>query len=95
MTLVDLWAPWCGPCRMMGPILDEIAGEYAERGVRVVKVNSDEAGETAHRFDVRSIPTPSVPQKRRDSTDLRRIRVHRCRAHLTEPAVAHNVARPY
>ena len=43
LTIVDFWAPWCGPCRMMGPILDEIAIEQAKRGVRVVKVNSDEA----------------------------------------------------
>ena len=57
MTIVDFWSPWCGPCRMMGPILDEIAIEQAERGVRVVKVNSDVARETAHRFDIRSIPT--------------------------------------
>ncbi len=57
VTIVDFWAPWCGPCRMMGPILDEIAIEHAERGVRVVKVNSDQAPETAQRFDIRSIPT--------------------------------------
>ena len=57
VTIVDFWAPWCGPCRMMEPILDEIAIEQAERGVRVVKVNSDEARDTAHRFDIRSVPT--------------------------------------
>jgi thioredoxin len=57
VTIVDFWAPWCGPCRMMGPILDEIAIEQAKRGVRVVKVNSDQAPETSHRFGIRSIPT--------------------------------------
>ena len=57
VTIVDFWAPWCGPCRMMEPILDEIALEQAERGVRVVKVNSNEARATAHRFDIRSVPT--------------------------------------
>ena len=57
VTIVDFWASWCGPCRMMEPILDEIATEQAERGVRVVRVNSDEARETAHRFEIRSVPT--------------------------------------
>ena len=57
VTIVDFWAPWCGPCRMMEPILDEIATEHAERGVRVVKVNSNEAPETSHRFEIRSVPT--------------------------------------
>ena len=57
VTLVDFWAPWCAPCLMMGPILDEIAIEQEEHGVRVVKVNSDEAPETAERFEIRSIPT--------------------------------------
>ena len=57
VTIVDFWAPWCGPCRMMAPILDEVAIEHAERGVRVVKVDVDQAQETAGRFGVRSIPT--------------------------------------
>jgi thioredoxin 1 len=57
ITIVDFWAPWCGPCRMMGPILDDIAVEQSENGVRVVKVNIDDAPETAERFGIRSIPT--------------------------------------
>lgn len=57
VTMIDFWAPWCGPCRMMGPILDEIAIEHADQGVRVVKVNVDQAPQTALRFEIRSIPT--------------------------------------
>ena len=56
VSVVDFWAPWCGPCRLMGPILDEVALAYADRGVRIVKVNTDEAQESAGRFGIRSIP---------------------------------------
>lgn len=57
IAVVDFWAPWCRPCRMMEPILGEIALEWADRGVRVVKVNVDEAQELAASFEIRSIPT--------------------------------------
>lgn len=57
ITIVDFWATWCAPCRMMEPILGEIAIEWADRGVRVLKVNVDEAQETAASFEIRSIPT--------------------------------------
>ena len=57
VTVVDFWAAWCGPCRMMEPILDEIAIEFEEDGVLVLKVDVDRATETAADYGIRSIPT--------------------------------------
>ena len=56
LVLVDLWAPWCAPCRMVAPILERLAAQYAGR-VKVVKVNVDDNRVTAARFDASSIPT--------------------------------------
>jgi thioredoxin 1 len=54
--LVDFWAEWCGPCKMLGPILDELAEEYSGR-VRIGKVNIDDSQELAAQYGIRSIPT--------------------------------------
>ncbi len=58
-VLVDFWAPWCGPCRMMSPIVDELSAELGDRA-RVVKVNVDEARATALRYGITSIPSFAV-----------------------------------
>lgn len=55
-VLVDFWATWCGPCRKLGPVLDEIAGEYSEK-VKVVKVNTDDNTEVAKQYQISGLPS--------------------------------------
>jgi len=64
-VLVDMWAPWCGPCRMLAPVVEQLAGEFAGR-LRVAKLNVDENPVIANRFRVMSIPALLVFQNGRE-----------------------------
>lgn len=56
LVLIDLWAPWCGPCKMVAPVLEQLASRYAGR-IKVVKINVDDNPRSAQTYDARSIPT--------------------------------------
>ncbi|WQU34213.1 thioredoxin [Helicobacter pylori] len=56
VALVDFWAPWCGPCKMLSPVIDELASEYQGKA-KICKVNTDEQEELSAKFGIRSIPT--------------------------------------
>ncbi|AZZ50095.1 thioredoxin [Rathayibacter rathayi] len=61
-VLVDFWAEWCGPCRMVGPILDQISAEHGDK-IEIVKLNVDENPQTAAKYQITSIPAMKVYQK--------------------------------
>ncbi len=56
-VFVDFWAPWCGPCQMMGPLVDELAHEFEGKNIKIGKCNVDENGDTSAAYNVMSIPT--------------------------------------
>jgi thioredoxin 1 len=57
LTMIDFWAAWCGPCRMVAPIVADLAEEYSEQGLRVGKLDVDQNPQTASKYGIRSIPS--------------------------------------
>ena len=57
LAIVDFWATWCGPCKLVAPIVEQLARDYTEKGLRVAKLDVDQNPHTASRYGIRSIPT--------------------------------------
>ena len=57
LTIVDFWAEWCGPCRVVAPVVEELANEYGDQGLKVTKLDVDQNPQTSARYGIRSIPT--------------------------------------
>jgi thioredoxin 2 len=91
-VLLDLWAPWCGPCRMVGPTIEALAAELAGR-VRVAKMNVDDNPDTSARFGVRSIPTLLILKDGREVDRIVGVQPKAAIAARLEPFVASGAGR--